>query len=157
VQIQRLSGWTMLCTRQMGPYAEVRFAWKQLAEWMQAHGIESANEARIGISHDDPAFVPPAKIRYDACRIVSAQLATELASDLCPPFHLQVMPSAEYAVTVHDGPYHELGRAYRRLFLHWLPSTGRYPAHAPVVERYLNSPLDVPETELRTELLLPLE
>jgi AraC family transcriptional regulator len=156
VCVRRLRGWTMLCCRCMGPYQQAFRARDQLDAWMQTHALTSAGDARFGTSHDDPELVAASAIRYDACRVLDPEVARRIASVLRPPLHLQDMPAGDYATVIHHGPFHELGDAYRRLFLHWLPASGRYPAHAPVVERYYNLGIRM-HNEPTVELLLPLE
>lgn len=123
---------------------------------MDEHRVPASDDNRFGISPDDPELVGPSAIRYDACRMISSDTAERVGSSLRPPLHVQYMPAGDYAVTIHHGPYHMLGDAYARLFLHWLPASGRYPAHAPNVERYV-APIGATAQSLTTELLLPLE
>ena len=156
VNVRTLSRWALVCLRKTGPYEEVWIAWRELGEWMNVHAPMLAGAPRIGISHDDPAMVDRERIRYDPCRAVPLAHAATVKALLRPPFYWREMPAGDYAITRHRGSYHELGQAYRGLFLSWLPRSGRYPADAPVVERYLDSPGEVSETELRTDLLLPL-
>jgi len=157
VHVTRLDEWHLVGLRHLGPYQEVWRAWGELAEW-GARGMPSLLAApRIGISHDDPEMVEASRIRYDACYAVSAAQAPAVRALARSPLHWRAMPAADYAVTIHRGAYHELGIAYRRLFIDWLPRSGRYPADAPVVEWYRNSPREVAPEALRTALLLPLE
>ncbi len=67
------------------------------------------------------------------------------------PFEL---PAATCAWTLHRGSYDELGLAFHALFA-WAQERGHDP-RAAVREIYLNSPDDVAEEELETEVLLPL-
>jgi AraC family transcriptional regulator len=155
VTVRRLSGWSLVCLRKNGPYQHVWMAWEELGLWVRDHAPALANAPRMGISHDDPDMVSREKIRYDACYVVPME-EVALKEQVRPPLHWREMPDGDYAITRHQGPYHELSQAFRRLFLAWLPKSGRYPADAPVVERYLNSPREVSEAELKTDLLLPL-
>jgi AraC family transcriptional regulator len=158
VSMRRVPAWTMLCCRSVGPYQQAFRARQQLDAWIQTHGLTSAGEAHFGISHDDPELVAASAIRYDACRVLAPEVAKRIAQTLRPPLHLQDMPAGDYATVIHHGPYHELGDAYRRLFLSWLPASGRYPAHAPVVERYYTvGAYPTTRDEPSVELLLPLE
>ena len=157
VHVRRLDEWHLVGLRHLGPYQEVGRAWAALTEWA-AHEMPLLLAApRIGISHDDPEMVEASRIRYDACYAVGAAQAEAVRALARPPLHWRTMPAADYAVTIHRGAYHELGDAYRRLFIDWLPRSGRYPRNAPVVEWYRNSPRDVAPDALRTALLLPLE
>jgi AraC family transcriptional regulator len=153
----RLDEWHLVGLRHLGPYRDVWRTWGELAEWSAREMPSLLAAPRIGISHDDPEMVEASRIRYDACYAVSAAQAEAVRALVRPPLHWRTMPAADYAVTIHRGPYHELGAAYRRLFIDWLPRSGRYPGDAPVVEWYRNSPREVTPDALRTALLLPLE
>jgi len=157
MHVTRLDEWHLVGLRHLGPYQEVWRAWGELAEWGAREMPSLLAAPRIGISHDDPEMVAASRIRYDACYAVSAAQAPAVRALARPPLHWRTMPAADYAVTIHRGAYHELGIAYRRLFIDWLPRSGRYPADAPVVEWYRNSPREVAPEALRTALLLPLE
>ena len=67
------------------------------------------------------------------------------------PFEI---PAAACAWTLHRGSYDELGLAHHALFA-WAQERGHDPCAA-VCEIYLNSPNDVAEEALETEVLLPL-
>ena len=157
VHVTRLDEWHLVGLRHLGPYQEVGRAWGELADWATREMPSLLAAPRIGISHDDPEMVEASRIRYDACYAVSADQAQTARALIRPPLHWRTMPAADYAVTIHRGAYHELGIAYRRLFIDWLPRSGRYPGDAPVVEWYRNSPREVAPEALRTALLLPLE
>lgn len=60
------------------------------------------------------------------------------------------LPEGDAAVTLHVGPYPELGAAYQAI-QEWMTGHGRTPAGGPW-ELYLNEPGNTPEQELRTEL-----
>jgi len=64
------------------------------------------------------------------------------------------LPGGELAVAVHRGPYPELGNAYRAVEA-WIGANGRQPAIG-AWETYLDSPMDTPAADLRTELAWPL-
>ena len=157
VRVTRLDAWYLIGLRHLGPYQDVWHTWAKLAEWAEREAPALLAAPRIGISHDDPEMVEGSRIRYDACYAVGVAESNAMHALARPPVHWREMPAAEYAVTIHHGAYHELGVAYRRLFIDWLPRSGRYPGDAPVVEWYRNSPRDVAEDRLRTALLLPLE
>jgi AraC family transcriptional regulator len=157
VHVTRLDEWHLVGLRHLGPYQSVWRAWSELAAWGEREMPSLLAAPRIGISHDDPEMVEASRIRYDACWAVSTPQAPAVRALVRPPLHWRTMPAADYAVTIHRGAYHELGVAYRRLFIDWLPRSGRYPGDAPVVEWYRNSPSEVVPDALRTALLLPLE
>lgn len=61
-----------------------------------------------------------------------------------------------YAVALHRGPYRGLGDTYRWLLDSWLPDSGYALRPGPGVEVYLNDPQSTGETDLLTEVRLPL-
>jgi effector-binding domain-containing protein len=64
------------------------------------------------------------------------------------------LPAGPVAVAVHRGPYDTLGEAYRRLEA-WVPEQGRTLGAAPW-ESYVDNPVEVDASELRTEICWPL-
>jgi putative flavoprotein involved in K+ transport len=81
------------------------------------------------------------------------QLAREIHASGRPV----TLAGGRHAVLLHVGPYAELHRAYTWLYREWLPTSGAVVADRPCVEEYLNNPRQVPPSELRTEIGLPLE
>lgn len=64
------------------------------------------------------------------------------------------LDGGEVAVTVHRGPYQQIGPAYHAL-TSWIVDRGHEPA-GPPREIYLNDPNEVPEAELRTRVEWPV-
>jgi len=67
---------------------------------------------------------------------------------------VEEIPGAHVVFTTHVGAYTEVPAAYKVLFK-WVEENGRKPAGA-AREVYLNDPKDVPESELRVEIAIPL-
>ena len=65
---------------------------------------------------------------------------------------LRRIPAGRYAVAHYVGPYEEIEDTYIALLGRWLPRRGYELASDPVVEHYLNSPMDTPPEKLRTEV-----
>ena len=66
-------------------------------------------------------------------------------------------PGGSFAVLTHQGPYALLGQGYEWLYYKWLPSADASVRDHPCSEIYLNSPLDTAQTDLLTEICLPIE
>ncbi len=60
----------------------------------------------------------------------------------------------EAAFTLHTGPYDQIGRTWEALMA-WVTEQGRAPA-GPTWEVYIDDPQEVAESELKTELYIPL-
>ena len=70
---------------------------------------------------------------------------------------LQQLLQQEYAALRIKGPYSLLHPAYRSLFGRWFPQSGREPDNDPGFEIYWNSPQTTAETDLLTEICIPLK
>ena len=57
----------------------------------------------------------------------------------------------------YTGPYADMRGAYRWLLGTWLPGSGHEPDDAPIFEVYLDDPRVVPQSQLRTDIHLPLK
>ena len=61
-----------------------------------------------------------------------------------------------YAMTVHRGSYAGLGDTWARLMGRWLPASGERVGDGVSFEKYRNTPDQVPDEQLETELYVPL-
>lgn len=121
-----------------------------LTPWIARHSILTSKTLFLGLCHDDPNTTEPSRIRYDA--------AVSIPDEFMPDdfVYAKVIPSYEYAVTVHKGPYATLSHVWAALYWDWLPSSSRRPADAPRMEQYLSDPYLGTEEDLVTRLYLPL-
>jgi effector-binding domain-containing protein len=72
------------------------------------------------------------------------------------PIRARLLPATDVAITLHVGPYEDLGLAYAALTA-WVTKHG-YQVSGPVRERYLNEPSeDTPPIDYRTEIEMPIE
>jgi len=104
----------------------------------------------FGVYYDDPAATPASALRSDACLVIP--------DGMVPTGDLQVreIRGGRYAVVLHVGSYAELERPYKWLYGTWLVQSGEEPDNAPIVEEYLKDARTVPQSELETEIWLPL-
>jgi|SRR5262245_1625640 len=149
VTIREQTPITVAALAHRGDYALIGSTFERLAAIAGGQGLWRPTTRSFGIYYDDPkASREP---RADAC--VTAP------SDWSPQGGLErrEVRGGRYAVVLHVGPYAELERPYGWLYGSWLPRSGEEPAHAPVIEEYLNDARTVPPTELKTEIWLPLK
>ena len=111
--------------------------------WPQVKGM-------IGVHYDDPNVVKEEDLRSHA--------ALWITEDAAVPAKLESisLPAGKCAVLHYKGPYSSIKVAYDYLYGDWLPKSGKEPADAPPYELYLNSPADTAESELLTDIVLPL-
>ena len=134
-----------------GSYLSIGKAMGQLFQGLGAAGLLSGAPRMIGLFLDDPDAVPTDALRSKAC--------SPIAQDAVLPGALERISLFEgaYATLRYRGPYADMKDAYRWLLGVWLPDSGREAANAPIFEEYLNSPAEIPPTELLTDICLPLE
>lgn len=134
-----------------GDYQAIGATFERLAALAAGQGLFEPGSRSFGIYYDDVAAVPRNALRSDACLTVPEGLVP--SGELRP---LEIR-GGRYAVTLHVGPYAELEHKYKWLYGTWLAQSGEEPADAPCVEEYLNDARNVPPSELRTEIWLPLK
>jgi AraC family transcriptional regulator len=104
----------------------------------------------MAIYHDDPESTPQDQLRSDAALAVPEDV--ELPEGLAE----QHIAAGRYAMTVHVGPYEQLGDTWARFLGEWVPASGNRIGDGVSYEIYKNTPAEIPKQELRTELYVPL-
>ncbi|WP_157314969.1 GyrI-like domain-containing protein [Chitinibacter sp. GC72] len=105
----------------------------------------------FGLYFDDPQSVAPSELRS------AAALTVRTGEALPDGVEAFAIPPGRYAIIEHLGPYSELEQAYQWLYGIWLPSSGEQPGYVPLIEHYINLPIDTPPNALRTEIWLALQ
>lgn len=150
VAIRDLAPIRVAAIAHRGPYSELGGAFSRLHAWAAGRGLLGPHTRALGIGYDDPAAVPPAELRSEACLSVGPDVVGD--GDV----FIREIPGGRHAVLLHKGPYTGLERSYRWLYRDWLPTSGFAPADRPPVEEYLNDPRTLPPEEWLTEIRLPL-
>ena len=140
----------LVALRLEGDYERIGGTFERLNALATARGWVDGATRYFGVYYHDPAGTAAEDLRSDACLTAPPGFAGE--GDLRP----LTLAGGRHAVLLHVGPYAELHRAYTWLYREWLPASGAVPADRPCVEEYLNNPRQVPPSELRTEIWLPL-
>lgn len=136
--------------REGGAYVALNALFQQVWDWADAAGRLDALTGVYGVPLDDPASMPEAALRYDAC------LAVGEAAPPAPLRRLE-LPAGSHAMIRHVGGYDAVPALSQRLVGEWLPRSGREPADAPLYHHFIGDPDGVPAAELVTEILLPLK
>lgn len=135
--------------RHLGAYHEIGKAFGRLHSLVGEPERLPAGTLLVAVYHDDPATTPEPELRSDAAIVLAtgAQVPEGLIE--------QRLAAGRYAVTTHHGSYAALPEAWQRLFA-WPGRSGERRGPGPSYEVYLNTPMNTPEAQLRTELYLPL-
>ena len=160
--------------KEMGPVVEIEervFMWQMPATFRRDYGLLSSYIEHQGSSLNGMPYARYLDIDWE--REQRAGGLSKLLRMLTTKWHFQVgMPTEgklpgegalqsralaqrRYARTIHLGPYKECGNTYNALIA-WLHSQGE-EAEGEAFEIYLNSPEEVAEDQLQTEVLVPLK
>ncbi|WP_457579794.1 AraC family transcriptional regulator [Ensifer canadensis] len=134
-----------------GSYMEIDRAMARLFTELAARRALPDQPEMIGVFFSDPELGPEEDLRSRA----SMPIAGPFTFDL--PLAETVLRGGPYARLTYTGPYAAMRGAYRWLLGVWLPESRHEPDDAPVFEAYLNDPRLVPQSELRTDIHLPLK
>jgi len=103
----------------------------------------------FGWFYDNPEEVPVHKLR--------SEVGFPFKGEAKPEGNIKTkkIPAQEVLSTIHKGLYREVGPAYATLFQH-AKEKGYIPQGCPM-EIYLNDPAKVSESELLTDIQLPIK
>lgn len=134
-----------------GSYMEIDHAMARLFAELAGRGALPNEPAMIGVFFDDPDLGPEPELRSRACMPIGQPVAIDA------PLVETVLRGGTHAKLSYTGPYAAMRGAYRWFLGVWLPRSGYEPDDAPIFEAYLNDPREVPQSELRTDIHLPLK
>ena len=151
VEIRELPAQRLATVEHRGPYNRINEAFARLGQIAGPAGLFGPQAAMIALYFDDPESTPASELRAEAALSVPADKV------LPPTVGENLLPAGQYACTMHEGGYDRIGDTWARFMGQWLPQSGHRLADSPSFERYLNTPMDVPVDQLRTELYIPLD
>lgn len=135
----------------IGSYMQIDHAMGRLFSELAMREALPTELAMIGLFFDDPDLGREEELRSRACLPVADTIAIDA------PMVETTLRGGLYARLSYTGPYADMRGAYRWLLGTWLPGSGYEPDDAPIFEAYLNDPREVPQSELRTDIHLPLK
>ncbi|MDD1780955.1 AraC family transcriptional regulator [Enterovibrio sp. ZSDZ35] len=153
VTIKHADGMTLIGYEHKGDYMNVGQQFEKLQGWLVSKGLLTETTRFFGVYFDDPESVPIDKLTSLACVRVDNVADFPLEEDM----HKYTVHPTKCAVLNYKGPYANMDAAYKWLFANWLPSSGEKVGYQPVFEEYLNDAHHVPQTELLTDIYIPLE
>lgn len=141
----------LLAIRNVGDYAELNQAYTELFSLVLSQIPPEALQGIYGIPYDDPRFTQPAESRFD-CGLAVGGLGR--ADEPLREIRLQ---SGCYVRLRHFGDYDALHESIDLTYAGALVLLEHTPADAPLFVHYLDDPEEVPESELRSDIYLPIE
>ena len=135
--------------RHIGPYERIVLAFERLAKVMSA-ATRPPQAQLLALYYDDPQTTAAERLRSDAA--LSFPGGMEVPAGLIE----RRVAAGKYASAVHVGSYEKLGQAWASLKAE-IDKRGLRSTGAVSYEVYLNDPMSVATTELKTELFAPIE
>lgn len=133
-----------------GAYEELNLCFEKLVAVATTEGLWPRVGGMVGVHYSDPGVVAEADLQAHAGLVITDD--KELPAEL----EEVMLQGGQCAVLSYKGPYTAIKVAYDYLYGDWLPKSGREPKDLPPYEIYLNNPADTAESELLTDIVLPL-
>lgn len=150
VRLRALPARRVVYLRVLRPFeaGRVAAAAAELVGWARGRGL--AHGQWLGYQWEEPELVPLEKCRYD----VALEIPEEIALD--EGLSEQRFPAMTVAELELKGSLELEVQAFDWLYAHWLPRSGRVPAHQPVFEAWNGLPFAHGDShfELRIQLAL---
>lgn len=152
--IRRINTLNTICLDVNGAFRNAhtyQAIWEQLKHYKEKHLLKPTNTHFISISQDNPQITSP-----DLRRLYIGFIADECALPE-GKFTRQEIAGGMYAVFTHQGSYARLPDLYKTIHEQWLPHSRYIQKHPLSFEVYLNTPDEVAEEELVTEIYIPID
>lgn len=148
VKSKKIESMQIAIISHVGPYGEVSTLYQEIMEWLKQKQLKIAGPP-LGWFYDNPEEVPAHKLRSD--------VGIPFEGEAKPEGNIKIKKTSaqEVLYTVHKGPYIEVGSAYGALFQQ-AREKGYISLGCPM-EIYLNDPAKVKESDLLTEVQLPIK
>ena len=122
----------------------------KLVEWRMKHRMHPDHHRSYGIHYDDPNGVSPENYRVDFCVSVECDVAENTEGIVN-----KIIPEGRCAVVRHYGSRDNVSAA-PYLYEVWFPKSGEVLGDFPIFFHYINVGPNVKESEMLTDVYLPL-
>lgn len=126
--------------------------WELLYKYAKQNELLPEREEYWGIAYDDTDITPINKCRFYSC--ITIQDGKSFTIPRSSSIKCMKLPKAMYSVYTHQGPYSLLDSFYETILKQLPPHY--YLGESPILEHYLNSPIDTDSQELLTEIWIPI-
>jgi effector-binding domain-containing protein len=130
-----------------GPVEDMGELIGEIVDWMMAQNVEMSGPP-YSAYYTSPAEVAPEDMQYE--------MGVPFTGDAIESGKVKIknLPAQNVLSAIHKGPYQEVGQVYEVLMSRVI-GEGYQMIGAPM-EIYFNSPMEVPESELLTEIQFPV-
>lgn len=133
-----------------GSYLEISKTIETTCTLLNRHDLWPHVTAMTEVYFDDPQLREEAELRSFA----GFQIFSE--PSLPDALSITSINEGRYAILDLKGPYSQIQHAQDYLMHEWFPRSGNKPRKSPLLKVYLNDPSRTPESELLTEICLPI-
>lgn len=134
-----------------GPPEREHESVRKLIQWrIENRCPPSPKHRNYGLHYNDPRKVAPAEYRVDLCVSVEDDVQPNAYGVIT-----SVIPACRCAKARHVGSRENVAAA-AYLYEQWLPASGEQAADLPVIFHYVNVGPDIQESEMITDVYLPL-
>ncbi len=155
VALQYLQPIWVAALRHRGPHdpSQTDSTWQELIVWASPRRLlgRSMDSRGIGLLWDDPRQFDAKDRRYD----VGVPIDREDRDAVDAPGFVVVTAPGRYLHATHRGPYEHIQDTYAKVFDGPMRYDGWVLLAQPIIEVYRNSPSEVDEDELHTDIYVP--
>lgn len=153
-EIKRIHEINVVCTEVGITHTTIekyKALWHQLVDFVKENQLTGIDNKYISLSMDEPLVTKAEQRRF--------YLGITAKEPVKPSGIFDKMPlkGGLYAIFRHKGEYASLPSAYRSIYLDWLPQSGYRQSLPMTFEMYINTPREVPPSELLTDIHIPIE
>lgn len=127
-----------------------KLIWNRLINYARQYNESKSDYKFVSVSMDDPSITPRKKCRF----YLGVTINNKKVHDSQPG--VMEIPGGRYAIFRHTGDYSLLHRFYQRIYEEWFPKSKYRPQNTFSFEMYMNHPTSTPETELVTDIYIPV-
>ncbi|MDU1906155.1 MAG: GyrI-like domain-containing protein [Dysgonomonas sp.] len=153
-EIKKISELHILCAEVGTAYTTIekyKALWDQLIDFAKENDLANSNNKYVSLSMDEPLVTKTEHRRF--------YLGITAKESVKPSGIFGKIPleGGLYAIFRHKGEYVLLPDVYRSIYLNWLPKSGYRQSQPLTFEVYINTPREVPPTDLLTDIYIPIE
>jgi len=153
---------TLIGAWHYGDYMKIGATFERVMAECAIAGILPPNPKTTGLYLADPDCTDEPALRSFAGVVLPSRTpgsggkSTQSAKLPIEDLETYHYPGGRFAVLTHQGSYALLSQAYDWLYYKWLPSSDVSVRDEPCSEVYLNSPVNTAQTDLLTEVCMPI-
>jgi AraC family transcriptional regulator len=152
-EIRKIASKEVFYLRVANPYKQANAflkAWDKLISIIGVSGIPDNNHEYLSLSRDISTITSPENCRIYTC--INAESALKANGRL----GRQTIEGGLYAVFTYRGTYKDMDKVYCNIYRYWIPKSEYELRDNMSFSKFLNSPVLVPESELLTEIYIPV-